>query len=54
MYIRFMGSTGKLGQGWHWTGRCMFFTGNGSNNCHLGTGFFVHKGIISSYCGSVC
>jgi len=23
-----------------------FFHGNGNSNCHLGTVFFIHKGII--------
>jgi len=28
---------------------CTFFYGNGNANRHLGTGFFVHKGIISAF-----
>jgi hypothetical protein len=38
-----------MGQGWQLANRRLhIFYGNWNANHHLGTGFFVHKGIISA------
>jgi hypothetical protein len=46
--VRFSGSTGgQMGQRWHPISRQILFVyGKGNENHELGTGLFVHKGII--------
>jgi hypothetical protein len=47
MQVRFSGSSGQMGGGWHRISRGIFLR-KGNENHELGMGFFVHMKIISA------